>query len=132
MGESYEVVAALLHDVLEDDMNTTPEEFTKLFGQKAGAATIALTKRYKRDGSDKLAGLNAYYSGLKAAPEWVRAIKLCDRIHNLRTLELAGRHQEKVEAYLQETREKLLPLADSAVTNELKKAAELLKETTNR
>lgn len=121
-----EVVVALLHDVLEDDMNTTPAELAEKFGDEVSGAVVTLTKMYKRDGTPKDLGLRRYYQGLQQAPGWVRAIKMCDRVHNLRTLAGSGRSKKQIEKYIKETRANLLPLAASSMDQRLLKAGDLL------
>lgn len=120
------VIAALLHDVLEDDMATTPEELTKKFGKAAAGAVVTLTKMYKRDGTPKEEGLRRYYAGLQAAPDWVKTIKLCGRLHNTRSLAASNPTPERVTEYAKETRENLLPLADGARHAGLATAAALI------
>ena len=122
----HEVMTALLHDVLEDDMATTPKELTEKFGSDVSGAVITLTKMYKRDGTPKEMGLDRYYQGLRGAPGWVRAIKMCDRVHNLRTLPNTGRTPEQIDHYKKETRANLLPLAASSMDQKLLKAGDLL------
>lgn len=126
LRETHEVIAALLHDVLEDDMNTTPAELAEKFGNEVSGAVVTLTKMYKRDGTPKDLGLQRYYQGLRTAPGWVRAIKMCDRVHNLRTLPNSGRSAEKIEQYKKETRANLLPLAASSMDQKLLKAGDML------
>lgn len=121
-----EIIAALLHDVLEDDMQTTPAELTEKFGVNVSSAVVTLTKMYKRDGTPKELGLQRYYQGLRAAPGWVRAIKMADRVHNLRTLEQSGRERAEIDKYRKETRDNLLPLAASSMDQALLKAGDLL------
>ena len=82
------IVAALLHDVLEDT-DRTPEEAEKEFGPNV----VMLLK-----GLEKLG--NIYYQGRERQVENLRKmflamakdirvilIKLCDRLHNMRTLQ---------------------------------------------
>jgi phosphoribosyl-ATP pyrophosphohydrolase/phosphoribosyl-AMP cyclohydrolase len=126
LRSAREVIAALLHDVLEDDMKTTPAELAEKFGDEVCSAVVALTKMYKRDGSPKEAGLQRYYQGLRTAPGWVRAIKLCDRVHNLRTLPESGRSKAEIDHYRRESRANLLPLAASTMDQPLLKAGDLL------
>ncbi len=121
-----EIVVALLHDVLEDDMKTTPSELTEKFGEGVSGAVVLLTKMYKRDGSPKDMGLKRYYQGLRSAPGWVRALKMCDRIHNLRSLPASGRSNAEIQKYLKETRANLLPLAASSMDQGLLRAGDLL------
>lgn len=121
-----EILAALLHDVLEDDMNTTPQQLLQAFGEEAANAVVLLTKMYKRDGTPKDLGLQRYYDGLRSAPGWVKAVKLCDRVHNLRSMAGSGLSDEHIEKYRKETRNNLLPLAASSVNQSLLKAGDLL------
>ena len=70
------IYAALLHDTIEDT-TLTPEEIEQLFGERACQIVVRLTKKPK-DGYDKR--LLKY----GAWPELM--VKLCDRLHNLRTM----------------------------------------------
>jgi phosphoribosyl-ATP pyrophosphohydrolase/phosphoribosyl-AMP cyclohydrolase len=126
LRERDEVITALLHDVLEDDMATTPAELTEKFGEAVSTGVVLLTKMYKRDGTPKELGLQRYYQGLRTAPGWVRAIKMCDRVHNLRTLPESGRGRAEIEYYRKETRAHLLPLAASTTNQQLLRAGDLL------
>jgi phosphoribosyl-AMP cyclohydrolase / phosphoribosyl-ATP pyrophosphohydrolase len=126
MREREHVLAALLHDVLEDDMSTTPAELAEKFGEDTASAVVLLTKMYKRDGTPKELGLQRYYQGLRGAPGWVKAVKLCDRVHNLRTLAATSRPPTQKQSYLKDTRDNLLPLAASSIDQQLLKAGDLL------
>lgn len=121
-----EIIATLLHDVLEDDMETKPDELSQKFGDELTGAVVTLTKMYKRDGTPKELGLQRYYQGLRAAPIWVKVVKICDRIHNLRTLKASGRSDEQIAQYKKESRERLLPLAATGIDQRLLKAGDLL------
>ncbi|MBZ0136254.1 MAG: bifunctional phosphoribosyl-AMP cyclohydrolase/phosphoribosyl-ATP diphosphatase HisIE [Planctomycetes bacterium] len=123
---AHEVITALLHDVLEDDMDTTPSELTEKFGKEVAGGVVTLTKMYKRDGTPKDLGLQRYYQSLQTAPGWVRAIKMCDRVHNLRTLPESGRGTDEIDRYKKETRANLLPLAASSMDQKLLKAGDML------
>ena len=70
--------------------------------------------------------MQRYYDGLRSAPGWVKAIKLCDRVHNLRTMAGTGLTDEYMAKYRKETRNNLLPLAASSVNQSLLKAGDLL------
>ncbi|MDC1142155.1 bifunctional phosphoribosyl-AMP cyclohydrolase/phosphoribosyl-ATP diphosphatase HisIE [Planctomycetota bacterium] len=122
------ILAALLHDVLEDDMNTTPEEILAAFGQQVHDDVMAVTKQFMRDNSDEQEGLEHYYTGLRHASETARTVKLADRIHNLRSSDKAGWPRDKVTKYFDETRIKLIPLAADAETEALKQAVKLLTD----
>jgi phosphoribosyl-ATP pyrophosphohydrolase/phosphoribosyl-AMP cyclohydrolase len=126
MRDRNEILAAILHDVLEDDMKTTPQQLMQAFGEDAANAVVLLTKMYKRDGTSKEFGLQRYYDGLRSAPGWVKAIKLCDRVHNLRSMAGSGLTDEYMDKYRKETRNNLLPLAASSMNQSLLKAGDLL------
>ena len=126
LRERDEVITTLLHDVLEDDMATTPAELSEKFGNAVSTGVVQLTKMYKRDGTPKDLGLERYYQGLRTAPGWVRAIKMCDRVHNLRTLPDSGRSAEEIAKYVKESRANLLPLAASTTDQRLLRAGDLL------
>ncbi len=121
-----EVISALLHDVLEDHMPTTPKDIEDRFGPVVAEAAVTLTKMYKRDGTPKELGLRRYYEGLRGAPSWLRAVKICDRVHNLRSLPKSGKGADHIAQYKKATRENLLPLCATSTDPRLLKAAELL------
>jgi len=87
---------------------------------------------YKRDGTPKDLGLRRYYEGLRVAEAWVRAVKICDRVHNLRSLPKSGRGAEHTAQYKKATRENLLPLCATSTDTRLLKAAELLLQELHR
>ena len=82
------IVAALLHDTIEDT-ETTREEIDKLFGSQIGQLVEGLTKIQKLDlVSKKAAQAENLRKLLLAIADDVRVllIKLADRLHNMRTL----------------------------------------------
>jgi len=82
------IVAALLHDTIEDT-ETTREEIDKLFGSQIGRLVEGLTKIQKLDlVSKKAAQAENLRKLLLAIADDVRVllIKLADRLHNMRTL----------------------------------------------
>lgn len=132
MRNPNEVIAALLHDALEDDLSLMPTDVASAFGSDVAEAVVTLTKMYKRDGMPREMGLKRYYHGLRSAPSWVRAVKLCDRVHNLRTLDATARSEENKAAYRKETRDELLPMAASSIHQSLLKAGALLLQEMHR
>ncbi len=132
MRGKEEVIASLLHDVLEDDPSATPKDIEGKFGPQVAEAVVILTKMYKRDGTPKDLGLRRYYEGLRVAEAWVRAVKICDRVHNLRSLPKSGRGAEHTAQYKKATRENLLPLCATSTDTRLLKAAELLLQELHR
>lgn len=82
------IVAALLHDTIEDT-ETTREEIDRLFGPAIGNLVEGLTKIQKLDlVSKKAAQAENLRKLLLAIADDVRVllIKLADRLHNMRTL----------------------------------------------
>lgn len=95
------IVIALLHDVLEDSYLLTPYRVEYNFGKLVARGVKLLTKKPKR----------GYFRRLlrQATPQLI-LIKLCDFLHNLRTLGSCS--PEKQRKQINEAREKYLPLAD--------------------
>jgi GTP pyrophosphokinase len=83
------IVAALLHDVIEDT-EVTRGEIDQLFGEEIGALVEGLTKLKKLDLVTKKAEQAENFRKLLIAISSdirVLLIKLADRLHNMRTLE---------------------------------------------
>jgi thiamine-phosphate pyrophosphorylase len=100
---------ALLHDVVEDSDITT-DELAARFGDTVAKGVDLLTKRGK--GPD---ATRAYYERLtREADDALRLVKVCDRVHNLSELHLAP-DVKKLEKYVDETLELIVPFAQSAV-----------------
>lgn len=105
------IVAAVLHDTIEDT-NTTREEIDRLFGEQIGRLVDGLTKIEKLDlVSKKAAQGENFRKLLLAVAEDVRVllIKLADRLHNMRTLHFVP--MEKRARIAQETLDIYAPLA---------------------
>jgi len=84
------VVAALLHDVVEDNPEEFPMEFIeKEFGPKVAAIVDGLTKLPPDSGSESLQQINTFRKMLLTISDDIRVvlIKLADRLHNMRTLD---------------------------------------------
>lgn len=95
------VVMALLHDIREDAFLLEPWLLERVFGIPVRVGLEALTKR---DGE----GHDRYLARLMACPDWrVRAIKLADRLQNMRSLYACS--PDKRARKLAETREIYLP-----------------------
>lgn len=109
--EPAAVAAALLHDVVEDsDGRVTDEMIARDFGPEVAAIVAALTKPPHSATVPREQQLHDYHENIAAAPLAVRAVKLADRLDNIREAVTVGdaRFQRK---YLAETREIYLPLA---------------------
>lgn len=112
-----ELCAALLHDGLEDTY--IPDiVYIQTFGPDVYRWIETLSKSVPR--IDPLTGcvtgyvkktLEEYFEELMRSPEEVRAIKCCDRLHNLRTI--GNRSTKKKREQIEETQKYILPLADA-------------------
>ena len=95
------IVAALLHDIIEDSFILSEHRIIVNFGELVGHWVKLLTKRPDV----------RYISCLQGCGYWqVLLIKLSDRLHNLRTL--GNCSLEKRKRQVAETREHYIPLAD--------------------
>jgi RelA/SpoT family (p)ppGpp synthetase len=105
------IVAALLHDVIEDT-ETTRTEIDRLFGEEIGYLVDGLTKIRRLDlVSKEAAQAENSRKLLVAVSNDVRVllVKLADRLHNMRTLEHMPVHKRKRIA--EETMDIYAPLA---------------------
>lgn len=104
---------ALLHDVLEDSSHTH-EQLAERFGDVVARRVAWLSKPARKDGDDKQAHANRYFSSLdEHADDVTRLVKVADRLHNLFELPLT-RDPARQRRYLEETRASLVPLASHA------------------
>ncbi|MBS9476501.1 RelA/SpoT family protein [Ancylobacter radicis] len=105
------IVAALLHDTIEDT-DTTRDEIDRIFGPQIGALVEGLTKIKKLDLVSKQAKqAENLRKLLLAIADDVRVllVKLADRLHNMRTLKWVP--EEKRNRVAQETLDIYAPLA---------------------
>ena len=105
------IIAALLHDVIEDT-ETTRSEIDELFGEEIGALVEGLTKIKRLDLVTKEAAQAENLRKLLLAISndiRVLLVKLADRLHNMRTLEFMPQHKKTRIA--QETMDIYAPLA---------------------
>ena len=109
--DSTSVVAALLHDVVEDS-EVRLEDITRDFGAEVGAIVDGLTKiSHLTFRSSAEAQVENYRKLLLSVAKDARVIiiKLADRLHNMRTLDWLS--PEKRQRIALETREIYAPLA---------------------
>src|ERR1700719_2915572 len=105
------IVAAVLHDTIEDT-DSTREEIDKLFGSDIGRLVDGLTKLKKLDLVSKRAEqAENFRKLLLAVVEDVRVllVKLADRLHNMRTLHFVA--PDKRARIAEETLDIYAPLA---------------------
>ncbi len=120
------IVAALLHDTIEDT-DATRSEIDSTFGEDIGRLVEGLTKIQKLDlVSKKAAQAENLRKLLLAISEDVRVllVKLADRLHNMRTLEFMPEESRKRNA--EETLEIYAPLAGRMGMHDMREELEEL------
>lgn len=97
------IIAALLHDSVEDTHDLTPELLEHCFGNEV-ISIVKLLSKVPKEG---------YTERLQNCPNWkVGAIKMCDRLDNLRSLMIPGNTLEFQKKQIKETKEKYFPIFD--------------------
>ncbi|MFA6407836.1 MAG: HD domain-containing protein [Candidatus Paceibacterota bacterium] len=105
VADAQTIVMALLHDVLEDSHILSPYRIELNFGKEVVVGLKLLTKQPKE----------GYLKRLKTyATAKTLSVKLCDRLHNLRTLD--GCTKNKQREQIEETKKYYIPLAEHLVT----------------
>ncbi len=126
--EARLIIAALLHDVLEDttllgrNLVEARLILTDLFGVQIAETVIALTKQTvlekallaSKQKMDRVAGLSRYIGQLVASPEGTVLVKIADRLHNAQSM--SQLHVERQQRFVKETREVFVPLFNQAET----------------
>lgn len=97
------VIAALLHDSIEDCQDLTPELLEHSFGNEVVSMIKILSKVPKEGYMDRLSNCKNW----KAL-----TIKACDRLDNLRSLMIPGTSPEFQKKQIKETKEKYFSLFD--------------------
>lgn len=126
--ESDVLVAALLHDTLEDSDILNSEVLEYNFGPYVSYLVETLTKEIRVDDGPLREQIDReYVQRLKNASEDCRIIKLADRLDNIRCLEFnLKRNPYK---YVKETSEHYMPMAEGSINmNMLYLLKELKKE----
>ncbi len=105
------IVAAILHDIIEDIEDWTQERIALKFTTTVGILVWWVTKPSLCEyGGDKDARDRVYHQNLHRAPRRSLMIKLADRLHNLLTM--WGLKEEKRSRKVRETQDFYLPLAE--------------------
>jgi GTP pyrophosphokinase len=111
--DSDSICAALLHDTVEDCADKTDlAEIEKQFGSSVAVIVDGLTKMVTLEIQDKEeAHIENLRKMLLAMSKDIRVIfiKLCDRLHNMRTLNAKPEHKQRITAL--ETMQVFAPLA---------------------
>ncbi|MCI7659313.1 RelA/SpoT family protein [Flintibacter sp.] len=114
------VIAALLHDCIEDT-NATHDEIAKKFGAPVAALVEGVTKltrvQYTSKEEEQMENLRKM---LMAMAQDIRVIliKICDRLHNMRTMEYQSPKKQREKSL--ETMEIYAPLAHRLGMQKLK------------
>lgn len=105
------IIAALLHDCIEDT-GATHEEIAKMFGTTVAELVEGVTKltrvQYTSKEEEQMENLRKMLIAM-AKDIRVILIKVCDRLHNMRTMNYQSLHKQKEKAL--ETMEIYAPLA---------------------
>ena len=105
------VIAALLHDCIEDT-DATHEEIAKLFGATVADLVEGVTKltrvQYTSKEEEQMENLRKMLMAM-AHDIRVILIKICDRLHNMRTMEYQTPEKQKQKSF--ETMEIYAPIA---------------------
>ncbi|MFA5124417.1 MAG: HD domain-containing protein [Patescibacteria group bacterium] len=109
------IIAALLHDFREDAPElllrlATPSKLTAIFGRRASSLIVNMTKPSKNDPRFKSDSERHqfYFQQLNKANPWIKLLKLCDRLHNMRTIHHCA--PEKRTRKIKETIDIYLPM----------------------
>lgn len=109
--KDYElIIAALLHDIVEDVPSWTVERVREDFGDRVAFLVDYVTKPSKAEYENKSERERVYHFRFRSAPRAVILLKLADRLHNLMTL--ASCSKEKRLRKLAETKKYYLPYAE--------------------
>ena len=124
--DSDSICAALLHDTVEDCSDKTDiKEIEKLFGKDVALLVDGLTKLVSLEIEDKEEQhIENLRKMLLAMAKDVRVIfiKLCDRLHNMRTLDAKKEHKRRLTAL--ETMHVYAPLAHRLGMQKIKQELE--------
>lgn len=101
------IISALLHDTLEDTQDVTPELLEHCFGTEV-ASCVKLLSKVPKEG---------YMDRLFNCKNWkVLALKICDRLDNVRSLMVPGTTIDFQKRQIAETKEKYFPLMEELLT----------------
>jgi len=108
------IIAALLHDLVEDIPGWHYDKVRDIFGPKVATLVWYVTKpKIEEFGGNKQARNRRYHENLQHAPRDAVIIKLADRLHNLLTMWETT--EEKRNRKIQETQDFYLGLAEREI-----------------
>jgi GTP diphosphokinase / guanosine-3',5'-bis(diphosphate) 3'-diphosphatase len=101
--DAQSIIMALLHDIIEDSYLLDEDLMRRIFGKMLTNGVRLLSK----DENVK----PVYYERLRTCGNWrVILVKICDRLHNMRTLDTASKEKQRKQA--KETRKEFFALCD--------------------
>ena len=123
------IIAALLHDIVEDCPQWPNERVRAEFGDRVADLLGWLSKPSKMEYPEKADRDRVYHARLALAPRDVLIIKLPDRLHNMLTLLACD--PEKRHRKVEETKRYYLPLAEREMLliHELEDALAMVEES---
>lgn len=125
------IIAAILHDSLEDSEILNHEILEYNFGSDVSSWVEILTKQVRvKDETEKLAINEEYRQRIDEGPIACKIIKLADRLDNTRCIQFNLKRNPFI--YIQETHEHYLPMASNSTNTELHKLAEKIIAEMNR
>ena len=106
------LIAALLHDILEDSFILSPVDIELIFGPRVTHLVKILTKPHieHKDKHSKFLRNIEYYHKIANTDKYGVIIKLADRLSNVRDLSACS--TEKIKRQIEETDNIFMPLAE--------------------
>ncbi|MEK7066555.1 MAG: HD domain-containing protein [Patescibacteria group bacterium] len=104
------ICAGILHDMPEDIKQWSIERVIREFGMEIAVLLDLLNNKSMPEGLSKAEQLAIYHRRAELAPREFWEIKLCDRLHNLLTLDACP--IEKIRRKIEETERYYLPYAE--------------------
>lgn len=105
------LIAALLHDVIEDSNIITAEVIGFNFGESVAHIVTVLTKDLTLTGAARAAEEIRYLTAIKEGPIEARIIKFAERLDNFRCLEFGVKRNPF--QYIAETEREYFPIAEA-------------------
>jgi (p)ppGpp synthase/HD superfamily hydrolase len=84
-GDEAQTIAALLHDVIEDQ-GVGEAEIAERFGPQVARIVVACTDSFTRPKPPWRARKEAYLEGLRHKPADIKLVVACDKLHNARSI----------------------------------------------
>ncbi len=95
-GDEDQLIAAVLHDYLEDIPEASADVLKERFGPRVAGMVEALSEKRGNPKPVWEVRKKEYLERLKAAPPEIKLISACDKLHNLRSVRQALRKEGDV------------------------------------